>query len=213
MTMTWPSPPAARLDALAAQEHAREARALLLDVRGFDEFAAGHAEGAVCVPLPDLVRRAGELPTDRLVLVMCQSGGRSAIAAERLRALGMNNIRDVQGGFSAWQQAGLPTIKQRSAISLERQVRIAAGVLVLGFSMAGLLGNRGFFYGAALVGFMLTLMGALGVCPMMSVLKLLPWNHVNSVTVINNKQATSSHEKQATSSHEYEEDKNGQELS
>jgi len=150
--------------------------AALIDVRGYDEFAAGHAQGAACVPLPDLERRAGELPTDRPVLVMCQSGGRSALAAERLRALGMDNITDVAGGFGAWRSAGLPTIKQTGAIPLERQVRIVAGALVSGFSLAGFLVSPAFFYGAALIGFMLALTGALGICPMMSVLKLLPWN-------------------------------------
>ena len=118
---------------------------------------------------------------------MCQSGGRSAIAAERLRALGMDNITDVQGGFSAWQQAGLPTVKQTNTIPLERQVRIAAGTLVLGFSTAGFLVNRTFFYGAAFIGFMLTLTGLLGICPMMFVLKLLPWNRVNAGAAVNSK--------------------------
>ncbi len=166
------------IDARVAQDQFRDANAFLLDVRGFDEFAAGHAEGAVCIPLPDLERRAGDLPTDRPVLIMCQSGGRSAIAAERLRTLGMDNIADVQGGFNAWRLASLPMVKQTSAIPLERQVRIAAGALVFGFSLAGFFLNTVFFYGSALIGFMLTLTGALGICPMMSVLKLLPWNRV-----------------------------------
>lgn len=177
-TLTRPSPATALVDARTAQERLRDSHAFLLDVRGFDEFAAGHADGAACIPLPDLERRAGDLPTDRPVLVMCQSGVRSAIATERLRALGMDNITDVQGGFNAWRQAGLPTVKQTSAIPLERQVRIAAGALVLGFSLAGFLVNPAFFYGSALIGFMLTLTGALGICPMMPLLKLLPWNRV-----------------------------------
>lgn len=164
----------------AAHALRRDTSAFLLDVRGFDEFAAGHADGAVCVPLPELERRAGELPTDRPVLVMCQSGGRSALAVARLRALGMDQITDVEGGFQAWQQAGLPMTRQTSAIPLERQVRIAAGALVFGFSLAGFLRHRAFFYGAAGVGFMLTLTGALGICPMMSVLKKLSWNRVAS---------------------------------
>ena len=166
------------VDVRTAQDQFGGAQGFLLDVRGFDEFAAGHAEGAACIPLPDLERRAGGLPTDRPVLVMCQSGGRSAIAAERLRALGMDNITDVQGGFNAWSQAGLPTVKQTSAIPLERQVRIAAGALVLRFSLLGFFVKPAFFYGAALIGFLLTLTGVLGICPMMSVLKLLPWNRV-----------------------------------
>lgn len=163
-----------------AQQQIDTDRAFLLDVRGFDEFAAGHAIGAVCVPLPDLERRVGELPTNRPVLVMCQSGSRSALAAERLRALGMDNITDVQGGFSAWRQAGLPSEQQTGVIPLERQVRIAAGALVFSFSLLGFFVKKAFFTGALFVGFMLTLTGALGICPMMSALKLLPWNRTAS---------------------------------
>ena len=122
-TLTPNAAPA--LDAAAAQALRRDAGAFLLDVRGFDEFAAGHADGAVCVPLPDLERRAGELPTDRPVLVMCQSGGRSALAAARLRALGIDNISDVEGGFNAWRLAGLPTTRQTSAIQSARDRRRA----------------------------------------------------------------------------------------
>ena len=167
-----------------AQTRIQQNEAFLLDVRGFDEFASGHAKGAACIPLPDLERRAADIPTDRPVLVMCQSGGRSALAAQRLGLLGMDNISDVLGGLNAWKQAGLPTVKQTSAIPLERQVRIAAGLLVLGFSLLGFFVNNAFFYGAALIGFMLTLTGALGICPMMSVLNLLPWNHVATKTTL-----------------------------
>lgn len=180
-TMTKQSPSLDRVDADTAQAHLRGSGVFLLDVRGFDEFAAGHADGAACIPLPDLERRAGDLPTDRPVLVMCQSGGRSALAAEHLRALGMDNITDVAGGLNAWRQAGLPIISQTSAIPLERQVRIAAGAMVFGFSLAGFLANKSFFYGAAFIGFMLTLTGALGICPMMSALRLLPWNRPGKV--------------------------------
>ena len=161
-----------------AYQEQQRANAFLLDVRGFDEFAAGHAEGASCIPLPDLERRAGDIPTDRPVRVMCQSGGRSALAAERLRALGMDNIADVQGGFQAWREAGLPSNAQSSVMPLERQVRIAAGALVLGFSLLGFFVKKAFFGGALFVGFMLTVTGLLGICPMMSALKLLPWNRV-----------------------------------
>jgi rhodanese-related sulfurtransferase len=154
--------------------------AFLLDVRSFDEFAAGHAAPAVCIPLADLERRAGEIPSDRPVLVMCQSGGRSAMAAERLRVLGMDNIADVTGGFAAWERAGLPTVKQSAVIPLERQVRIAAGLLVFGFSILGFTVHRAFFGLSAAVGFMLALTGTLGICPMMSFLKSLPWNRVSS---------------------------------
>jgi len=159
-----------------AENRVRRGEAVLVDVRGPDEFATGHAAGALCLPLPDLERRVGELPTDRTLLVTCQSGGRSAIAATRLRALGMGDVWDVQGGFNAWRRAGLPSVRQTRAIPLERQVRITAGILVSGFCLAGGLVSPAFFWGAALVGFLLALTGALGICPMMLVLKLLPWN-------------------------------------
>lgn len=164
---------------IEAQQSLHDNEAYLLDVRGFDEFASGRVPEAVCIPLPDLERRAGDIPTDRPVLVMCQSGGRSAMAVERLRALGLQDVSDVQGGLNAWRQAGLPTIRQTQAIPLERQVRIAAGTLVLGFSLAGFLVKPFFFAGAAFIGFMLALTGMLGICPMMSVLRLLPWNRVS----------------------------------
>ena len=102
------------------------------------------------------------------------------MAVERLRSLGMDNIVDIKGGFEAWQSAGLPAVKQTGAIDLERQVRIVAGALVLSFCLAGFFINSAFFYGAALIGFMLTLTGALGICPMMSLLKLFPWNRANT---------------------------------
>lgn len=170
------------LDVASAEKRIRGEGDFLLDVRSTDEFAAGHVARAVCVPLPDLERRLGEIPADRPVLVMCEAGGRSAMAAERLRAWGRDNVTDVEGGFRAWHRAGLPTVRQTHAIALERQVRIAAGALVLVFSLAGFLLHPGFFWGAAFIGFMLTLTGALGICPMMSVLRLLPWNRVEGVT-------------------------------
>ena len=107
---------------------------------------------------------------------MCQSGKRSALAAARLRTLGMDNIADVAGGYGAWRQAGLPVVRQSGVFPLERQVRIAAGLLVLGFCAAGLLVGPRFFAGAAFIGFMLALTGTLGICPMMSALKWMPWN-------------------------------------
>lgn len=149
---------------------------MLLDVRGFDEFAAVHAAGAVCIPLPDLERRAGELPTDRPIVCICASGNRSQMAAQRLRSLGMTNVTDVVGGTTAWAAAGLPVQRQRGVIPLERQVRGVAGSLVFTLSILGFAISPTFFWGAAFIGFMLTVTALLGICPMISLLKLLPWN-------------------------------------
>ena len=176
-------PETGTLTATEAQRCVTCEGAYLLDVRGFDEFAAGHPAPAVCIPLSDLERRAGEIPTDRPVLVCCASGGRSAMAAERLRALGFNNIVDVTGGFQAWKAAGLPVAGQRGVIPLEQQVRGAAGAMVFGFTLAGLLVSPLFFGGSLFVGFMLFLSSVTGFCPMLLILKRMPWNRVPASVV------------------------------
>lgn len=74
--------------------------ALLLDVRTPDEFAAGHLDGAVNIPVDDLARRLGEVPREREIVVYCRSGRRSAAAAEVLRGRGQAVI-DL-GAMSNW---------------------------------------------------------------------------------------------------------------
>ncbi len=161
-----------------AYDRMQTGNGLLLDVRGYDEFTAGHATSALCLPLPDLERRAAQIPTDRPVLLMCASGTRSRMAYERLCALGFTNVIDVPGGFAAWERAGLPVQKQRGVIPLERQVRGIAGALVFTFTLLALFVNSGFLYGALFIGFMLLLSGLTGMCPMLSLLNRMPWNRV-----------------------------------
>jgi rhodanese-related sulfurtransferase len=80
---------------------------LLLDVREADEWAAGHAPGAVHLPLSELQSRYAEVPTDRPVAVVCKVGGRSAQATAYLNAQGCR-ARNVVGGMLAWAEHGLP---------------------------------------------------------------------------------------------------------
>ena len=104
----------ARIPAIEARELAEGvARGDLaaVDVRGETEWAAGHVPGAVHIPLGYLVDRRAEVPRDRPVAVYCQSGGRSAIAASLLRALGFERVVDVRGGFAAWRAQGYPVAR------------------------------------------------------------------------------------------------------
>jgi rhodanese-related sulfurtransferase len=80
---------------------------LLLDVRTPGEFAGGHVPGAVNVPLDALDGRLADLAPHRdgEIYVICQSGGRSAVASERLAAAGFEPV-NVAGGTSAWRAAG-----------------------------------------------------------------------------------------------------------
>jgi rhodanese-related sulfurtransferase len=82
---------------------------LLVDVRERDEFAAQRAAGAVLVPISEFVARHGELPRNRPLLVICQSGSRSASATMFLLQNGWTDVRNVDGGTQAWAMAGLPT--------------------------------------------------------------------------------------------------------
>jgi hydroxyacylglutathione hydrolase len=104
--------------ATVAQRTATEVEELLaagtataIDVRGRAEWEAGHLPGVPNIPLGYLGERLRELPTDRAVIVHCQGGARSAIAASVLQARGLTNVVNLVGGYAAWKQAGLPTTR------------------------------------------------------------------------------------------------------
>jgi len=79
--------------------------AALLDVREPEEFEAGHAPGALHLPLGELSRRLTELPGAPGFVVVCRSGSRSALATEWLRAAGIE-AANLVGGMQAWAEAG-----------------------------------------------------------------------------------------------------------
>jgi hydroxyacylglutathione hydrolase len=81
---------------------------LLVDVRGEEEWSAGHIPGSVNLPLAELENRLSELPRNRSIIVHCQTGSRAAIGASLLRARGYPDVRLFSGGFAAWTGAGLP---------------------------------------------------------------------------------------------------------
>ncbi|WP_084468503.1 rhodanese-like domain-containing protein [Actinokineospora inagensis] len=81
------------------------ADAALVDVREHDEWDAGHAPGALHIPMGDLVSRLGELPADSTVYVVCRSGGRSARVTQYLNANGWDAV-NVEGGMQLWSAQG-----------------------------------------------------------------------------------------------------------
>ena len=87
--------------------------ALVIDVRDADAYAKGHILGAKSIPLVELGRRAADLQKHKAkaVIVSCQNGDRSASAAATLRQNGFARVHPLNGGFAAWQQAGLPVEK------------------------------------------------------------------------------------------------------
>jgi hydroxyacylglutathione hydrolase len=96
-----------RTDATGLRDLLASGAATVIDVRGAAEYAAGHIAGGVNIPLGSLARRLDAVPVFGTVVVQCQSGVRSAIAASLLAAHGRHNVRDLAGGLDAWRAAGL----------------------------------------------------------------------------------------------------------
>ncbi|HSI35055.1 MAG: rhodanese-like domain-containing protein [Phycisphaerae bacterium] len=153
----------------------------LIDVRTPAEFATVHAEGARSIPLdhldPPAVMAAGDGLADGPVYVICKSGGRAAKACERFHAAGFTDVLSVAGGTDAWARAGLPVVRGTSGvISLERQVRIGAGLLVLTGMVLGWHVHPAFHWLSAVIGGGLVFAGVTDWCGMGVLLARMPWN-------------------------------------
>jgi hydroxyacylglutathione hydrolase len=98
-----------RITAVALAEQLTSGAApTVVDVRSEKEWAAGHIAGSVNIPLNHLYDRAGEIAKDRPVVVHCEGGYRSAIAASVLAKTGRPDVLDMVGGFKAWAASKLP---------------------------------------------------------------------------------------------------------
>jgi rhodanese-related sulfurtransferase len=153
----------------------------LLDVRTPVEYAEVHVPQARNVPLdklsPQTLFAAGQLPKSQPVYLLCRSGGRATKAAEQFAREGFDQGIVIEGGTQAWIEAGLPVTRGAArVISLERQVRIAAGSLVLTGVLLGWFVHGGFFGLSAFVGAGLVFAGVTDWCGMGLLLAKLPWN-------------------------------------
>lgn len=149
----------------------------LIDVRTPAEFQEVHVPFAMNAPLDRLDASAyRDRPTSQPLYVICKSGGRGRQACEKLRAAGLENAVNVEGGTSAWDQAGLPVVRGKKTMSLERQVRIAAGSLVLTGAVLGYFVNPYFIGLSAFVGAGLMFAGITDTCGMAMLLGRMPWN-------------------------------------
>lgn len=86
----------------------KEFNAVLIDVREPWEYNSGHAKGAKNIPLSQLGRRLAEVPKNREILLICQSGNRSVSAAHFLQKQGHTQVVNVSGGTTVWRMHGLP---------------------------------------------------------------------------------------------------------
>src|SRR5579871_4817887 len=159
----------------------RNEKLSLIDVRTPKEFQEVHLVAASNWPLDKL--DLSELVKDRNgsagepLYIICRSGSRSRQACEKFVAAGFANVVMVDGGTLACVEAGLPVVRGAKMMSLERQVRIAAGSLVL--LGVGLSSVDPWFIGlSAFVGAGLVFAGITDTCGMGMLLTRMPWNQV-----------------------------------
>ena len=154
----------------------------LIDVRTPLEFREVHVEFARNVPLdrldPAALMQSRNASQDEPLYLICRSGSRGRQACEKFLAAGFTNVVNVEGGTLACVESGLPVIRGKKAISLERQVRIAAGLLVLLAALLGWLVHPAFTGLSALVGAGLVFAGVTDTCGMGMLLARMPWNQV-----------------------------------
>jgi rhodanese-related sulfurtransferase len=152
----------------------------IFDVRTPAEFDQMHMRGARSMPLDELdpsAINAQRRGSDEEVYVICQSGGRAGKACQQLTEAGLVNVYSIEGGTAAWEKAGLPVERGTSkVISLERQVRIAAGALVAIGVLLGWTVHRYFLAIPAFVGCGLVFAGITDFCGMGMLLAKMPWN-------------------------------------
>lgn len=156
-----------------------------VDVRSPAEFASVHAVGAKLYPLDalDPKRIAAELgiSAQAPVILLCASGNRARKAAEKFHAEGIPHCLVVEGGTKAWEAAGLPVVRGKGSISIERQVRIGAGSMVLLGVVLGSWVDPLWFLLSGFVGAGLMIAGITDWCGMGMLLAKMPWNQTKPV--------------------------------
>lgn len=158
----------------------------LIDVRTPVEYRELHVANARNVPLdrldPSAVMQARNGSRDEPLYLICRSGSRGRQACEKFLAAGHTNVVNVDGGTLACAEAGLPVVRGKQTISLERQVRIAAGALVLLGVLLGWLVHPVCLGLSAFVGAGLIFAGVTDTCGMGLLLARMPWNQVKEPT-------------------------------
>lgn len=161
-------------DLLANTQYSRDAQ--WIDVRSPSEFAACHVPGATNVPLEQLESRLADLSRDRSLVLICQGGQRAGMAAKLLEPY-CPNLTVLEGGTNSWITSGLPVVTSTNTRwSLERQVRLGAGLLVLAGAVLAAAVNTYWILLSAFVGLGLTFAGFTDICPMGILLARMPWN-------------------------------------
>ncbi|HTF95479.1 MAG TPA: rhodanese-like domain-containing protein [Cellvibrio sp.] len=169
---------------ITAQEFSagKTADTCVLDVRTIAEAKALNLPGSLHIPLHELtparlqeaIAQSGK--NGQCVYLLCQSGKRAQMATEQLRGNLEAELVVIEGGINALKTTGLPLNEGNGVMSLERQVRIAAGLLVLAGVVLGFQISANFFLLSGFVGAGLVFAGITDTCMMGMLLARMPWN-------------------------------------
>lgn len=162
----------------------------LIDVRTPAEFRELHVSFARNIPLSNLNPAA--IAHERMgrgaapLYFICHSGMRGKQACERLLTAGLVNVVNVEGGTRAWAECGLPVVRGKKALSVERQTRIAIGFLVILGTLLAWLVHSSFLALTTAVGLGVLYAGVTDTCFMALLLARMPWNRVASTPAVPN---------------------------
>jgi rhodanese-related sulfurtransferase len=177
------------IDAMSLRTLVDDGQVRLLDVRTAAEFETAHISGSYHVPLATLGEHCSDIcGTDASVVVVCQTGSRATQAAKQLSTNGMDNVRVFDGGIGAWVNAGAPVVRGQEKWSLERQVRLLAGSIVLTGVVASTRVPAA-KWAAGFVGGGLTFAALSNTCAMGNVLSRLPYNKGGDIDVASSVEA------------------------
>jgi rhodanese-related sulfurtransferase len=151
--------------------------ALLIDVREPPEYAAEHIPDAQLLPLSTFDPARVPQEAGKKVVLHCVMGKRSEQAGQKLLDAGFTTVYNFRGGVQAWKDAGYTTTRgQQAPLSLQRQVQIVSGSLVLLGTLLGVLGSPWFLLLSGAVGIGLVYAGVSGTCGMATLLARVPYN-------------------------------------
>jgi rhodanese-related sulfurtransferase len=161
----------------AAALSSKDPQVKFLDVRSVLEFSREHIKDSLNLPIDMLAAKVNELSqTRQIYIVLCRTGNRSPMAADMLMQSGIHTVKVMDGGLTGWQKEKLPVIKGEGGVSLERQVRIIAGSIVLFGIILSRFIHPGFIGISILVCCGLIYAGFTDNCLMGMLLMKLPYN-------------------------------------
>lgn len=174
-----------------AYEMIEKGEAVIVDVREPHEFEAGHIANAMSIPLSNFENAIKQVhvPADKAILFQCQKGRRSDMACDLTLSMGQikNKIINVEGGMNDWIAANLPVIEAKAEksikpqsstamLSIDRQMRIIFGLVIVALIAMGYLGMPYAFALVGISGFAYFLSGITGICFAERLLRRMSWN-------------------------------------